>query len=152
MNAKKKALFVCSGGGHLVELLEVKDAFNSMEKHLAIYAKNRIVDDGVFDAVYPVALPLSVPGLFRLFVDAFTVLRQVKPAVIVSSGSEITIPFFYIGKLFGARLIYIESCTQVTSPSITGRIVNPVTDLFLVQWEQIAGKYLKKARYAGSLL
>ena len=31
-----------------------------------------------------------------------------KPDLIISSGAAVAVPFFYLGKLMGAKLIYIE--------------------------------------------
>jgi len=80
------------------------------------------------------------------------VLRREKPRLIVSTGSEIAIPAFYLAKLLRIKTIFIESWTRVIRPTGTGRIVYPVSDLFLVQWEALLAKYGKKARYEGGVL
>ena len=96
------------------------------------------------------------PNPVVLLVDLIKILFILiaeRPAVLISTGAEIAIPFFYLAKcLFGSKLIYIESCAQVSNPSLTGRIVYPITDLFLVQWPQLLHKYGGKARYAGNLI
>ena len=80
------------------------------------------------------------------------VLLKEKPKLIVSTGSEIAIPAFYLARLLGIKTIFIETWTRVIQPSGTGRLVYPVSDIFLVQWERLLGKYGKKAKYEGAIV
>ncbi|AFV24615.1 capsular polysaccharide biosynthesis protein [Methanolobus psychrophilus R15] len=82
----------------------------------------------------------------------FKILLKEKPNIIISTGSEIAIPVFYMGKLLGIRTMFIESLCRVKEPSLSGRIVYPVSDVFLVQWEQLLSKFGKKAQYWGNVL
>jgi UDP-N-acetylglucosamine:LPS N-acetylglucosamine transferase len=88
----------------------------------------------------------------QAFMSTVIILLREKPKLIVSTGSEIAIPAFYLAKLFGAKTIFIESVTRVIQPTGTGKIVYPVADVFLVQWERLLSKYGKKARYEGAIL
>lgn len=148
----KKAMFVCSGGGHLIELLEIREAFDGIRKILVIYQGNSDMDPSLFDVRYVVAPPHGILNMLKLMLATVRLLLKERPDFLVSSGSEITIPFFFLGKLLGVKLIYLEGVAQVYSPSLTGRIVNPVVDLFLVQWKTLQDKYLRKARYRGGLI
>ena len=80
------------------------------------------------------------------------ILLKEKPDIIISTGSEIAIPVFYIGKLLGIKTMFIESLCRVKEPSLTGKIVYPVSDVFLVQWEQLLCRFGKKAQYWGNVL
>ena len=86
------------------------------------------------------------------FIPTFRILLKEKPKLIVSTGSEIAIPAFYLAKLFRIKTIFIESWTRVIQPTGTGRIVYPVSDVFLVQWERLLIKYGKKAKYEGAII
>ena len=55
--------------------------------------------------------------------------------MIISSGTAVAVPFFYIGKLFGAKTVYIEVFDRIDKPTVTGKLVYPVTDKFIVQWK-----------------
>ena len=83
---------------------------------------------------------------------AFRILLREKPDLVVSTGSEIAIPFFYIARLLRVRTLFIESWTRVIEPSGTGRLVYPASDVFLVQWPALLDKYGRKARYEGGIL
>lgn len=81
---------------------------------------------------------------------AFRVLFKERPDVIISSGACVAVPFFYIGKLLGAKLIYIEVFDRTDKSTITGRLVYPITDKFIVQWDEMKKVY-PKAINLGSL-
>jgi UDP-N-acetylglucosamine:LPS N-acetylglucosamine transferase len=81
---------------------------------------------------------------------AWRVVRRRRPDAILSTGAALAVPFFLIGKLHGARLIYVESLTRIERLSLTGRLVYPLADAFFVQWPEAAQG--KRARFAGRLL
>ena len=81
---------------------------------------------------------------------AWRVLRKEKPDLIISSGAAVAVPFFYLGKIFGAKTIYIEVFDRIDKPTVTGKLVYPVTDKFVVQWEEMKQVY-KKAVNLGSI-
>jgi UDP-N-acetylglucosamine:LPS N-acetylglucosamine transferase len=70
-------------------------------------------------------------------------LRKERPDIIISSGAAVAVPFFYIGKLFGAKLVYIEVIDRIDKPTITGKMVYPIVDKFVVQWEEMKKVYPK---------
>lgn len=88
----------------------------------------------------------------QTFFAMFKIICEEKPRLIVSTGSEIAIPAFYLAKLFRIKTIFIETWTRILEPSGTGRIVYPVADVFLVQWEQLLAKYGSKAKYEGAII
>ena len=62
--------------------------------------------------------------------------RNERPDVIVSDGAGVAVPFFWLGRFFGCRTVYLEVYDRVDSATMTARLVRPVTDLFLVQWPE----------------
>jgi len=146
---------ICSGGGHLTELLEV--VYNLKKYKLVLvtyYGKNNILPNNIFSVHYSVTYYKT--NFLKFFVDLFQLILKFfreKPEFMISTGGELSIPFFYFGKIFlGSKLIYIECSAKVYTPSITGRLLYPVTNLFLVQWKSLLKKYGKKARYVGGLI
>ena len=84
---------------------------------------------------------------------ALRILLKERPKVVISTGGgEIAIPFCYIGKLLGAKVIFIETLARVTTRSAAGKLIYPLADLFLVQWETLLKRYGKKAQYWGSVI
>lgn len=70
-------------------------------------------------------------------------MREEKPDLIISSGAAVAVPFFYVGKLMGAKLVYIEIIDRLDKPTMTGKMVYPIVDAFIVQWEEMKKVYPK---------
>jgi UDP-N-acetylglucosamine:LPS N-acetylglucosamine transferase len=158
-----KICLECGIGGHLKEILGIMEAFEKHEVFFVTYkgettrdlgetAKTyylrngpKLTDNALLDAF--ILLLYSV----RVILPFTKILCREKPRVIVTTGGDATVPICYIGKLFGVKIIYIESLARVKEPSGIGRLVYPVADLFLVQWEDLLKKY-KKAEYRGKVI
>jgi UDP-N-acetylglucosamine:LPS N-acetylglucosamine transferase len=93
----------------------------------------------------------SLRNLVRNAWLAVRVLRRERPRLIVSSGAGVAVPFFYLGKLFGARTIFIEVVDRIDRPTLTGRLVRPVTDQYVVEWPEQEAFY-PRAQLIGRLL
>jgi beta-1,4-N-acetylglucosaminyltransferase len=156
----KKIAVICSSGGHLVQSLMCLDAFAQNNVFLVTYNSPTLVkfSDPRASAVYFVRYfgDSYLRVIASLFVSIFTFIRillKERPDILFSTGSEIAIPPFFLGKLlFGTRLIYLESLTRVTTVSGTGKLLYPIVDLFLVQSKELLKHLGKKAVYEGSLL
>ena len=70
--------------------------------------------------------------------------------LIISCGAAVAVPFFYIGKMMGAKLVYIEVFDRIDKPTMTGKMVYPIVDKFVVQWEE-QKKVYPKAVNLGSI-
>ena len=148
-----KICIVCAYGGHLTEALYLLDAFREHQVFFITYrseGSNNLPAKYLFDAPRMKLLHLAfkvasyLPALFKI-------IRRERPDVIVSTGGEIAIPVFYFAKFFGIRTIFVETWTRIQFPTITGKIVYHVTDVFLVQWPELLKKYGKRARYIGGI-
>lgn len=88
-------------------------------------------------------------SIFSLFASLVAVASE-KPDIIVSVGKDITVPIFIAGKIFGSKTVFVESMQRVYLPSLTGRIVYRIADLFFVQWPEMKKRF-PRAIYAGRL-
>ena len=131
-------------------MLQLQEAFEGHETFFISYDSRRTRD---LERKYLLRNIGKNPLLmaYALF-PVFRILRKEKPKLIISTGAEIAIPAFYLAKLFRIKTIFIESWTRVLQPTGTGRIVYPVADVFLVQWERLLTKYGKKAKYEGAII
>jgi UDP-N-acetylglucosamine:LPS N-acetylglucosamine transferase len=73
---------------------------------------------------------------------------QTRPRVVITTGAGAVIPFCFIAKIFGAKIIYIESFAKVNTPTITGKIIYRIADRFYIQWIELK-KYYPDAIYKG---
>ena len=89
-------------------------------------------------------------NMFPTTIQAYKILRKVRPKAIISAGPSMAIPLFWLAKMMRIKTIFIESWVRVHHKSQTGKLVYPVSDIFFVQWESMKKVY-PKAVYAGRL-
>ena len=75
---------------------------------------------------------------------------KLRPKVIVTTGTHTAGPMCYLGKIFGSKIIYIETYANRNKKTATGRLIYLIADLFIVQWEEMLKLY-PKAVYGGSI-
>lgn len=140
-----KVCLVGSSGGHLTHLYMLKPFWNDKDRFWVTFdkedARSLLKDERMYFCYYPTNRNLK--NLIRNMYVAWHVLRKERPDLIISSGAAVAVPFFWLGKLFRAKTIYIEVFDRIDKPTMTGKLVYPVTDRFIVQWEEMKQVYLK---------
>lgn len=140
-----KICLVGSSGGHLAHLNMLKPFWKDQERFWVTFdkedARSILKDEKMYSCHFPTNRNLK--NLIKNTFLAIKVLKTEKPNVIISSGAAVAVPFFYIGKLFGAKTVYIEVFDRIDKPTVTGKLVYPVTDKFIVQWEEMKKVYPK---------
>ena len=150
MEGEKKIGLICSAGGHFTEMLQLQEAFKGHRLFVITYREKATLNQ---KNTYYLKTWRSPTGFIVGLIKIFNIFLKERPDILFSTGSEIAVPPFYLGKfLFRTKLIYLECSAQVYRPSLTGRCVYPITDLFLVQWESLLKKYGPKAKYVGGLI
>lgn len=152
--SKKKILFVASSGGHWEELICLKEiAVN----HNSIFVTEKVDQEknAEFDKMYLFTQINRKEKLFPfhflwVVIRAFLIIIYEKPDVIITTGALISYPFCLIAKLARKKVIFIESFARVSDASLTGKLVSPYADLFIVQWETMLEVY-PKAVYTGGI-
>jgi UDP-N-acetylglucosamine:LPS N-acetylglucosamine transferase len=147
-----KVCLACSAGGHLTELLQIREAWEGYETFLITFRRE---DTRNFqgERIYYVTDPKRNPLLLlRNLLEVFRILRKERPHVILTTGAGVVVPLCYLGKLLGAKVIYIESLARIDSRSLTGVFLYPISDLFFVQWRDLLGQYGGKAVYGGTVV
>lgn len=146
-----KVCLVGSSGGHLTHLYLMKPFWQDKDRFWVTFDKedSRSILDG--EKKYFCYFPTNrnLKNLVRNTWLAFKVLKKEKPDVIISSGAAVAVPFFYLGKLLGSKTVYIEVFDRIDSSTLTGKLVYPVTDKFIVQWEDMKKVYPKAINLGG---
>jgi UDP-N-acetylglucosamine:LPS N-acetylglucosamine transferase len=93
----------------------------------------------------------NVANLLRNLALAWSLIGRLRPAVVLTTGAGIAVPFAWIGRLRGAKVVYVESLTRIDEPSLSCRLIRPVAARTYVQWPELARR-LENARYLGSVL
>ncbi len=148
-----KVALVGSSGGHLSHLLALDTWWRNHDRFWVTFEKEDATSVLAGERTYWCHFPTNrnVPNLLRNTALAWRVLREERPDVVVSSGAAVAIPFFYLAKAMGIRTVYLEVFDRVFGPTLTGRVVYPVTDRFLVQWDE-QKRFYRKAEYVGQVL
>jgi len=148
-----KICLVCSSGGHLLQLHVLKDWWRNHARFWVTFQKEDALSFLTGETAYWAYFPTnrSIKNLIRNAFLALKILLKERPDLIVSTGAGVAIPFFYLGKLLGAKLIFIEVYDRIDSPTLTGKLVYPVTDFFALQWEE-QKRFYPKGKVLGQLL
>lgn len=153
----KKVIFVSSSGGHLAELMCLEKLFNEYE-YLIVTEETKSTKN--LKQKYNVEF-LKYGSKYYFFKYIFVVIinvirclkiiKKFKPDTVISTGAHTGGIMCYIAKMFGARIIYIESLAKSKALSVTGKNMYKIADLFYVQWEELQKKY-PKSKYLGRLM
>lgn len=147
-----KVCMVGSSGGHLTHLYMLKPFWEDKERFWVTFdkedARSILEGERLIPCYYPTNR--SLKALIKNTKLAWKVLRKEKPDLIISSGAAVAVPFFWLGKMMGCKTIYIEVFDRIDKPTVTGKLVYPVTDRFIVEWEEMKKVY-KKAINLGSI-
>ncbi|HGL1317342.1 TPA: PssD/Cps14F family polysaccharide biosynthesis glycosyltransferase [Streptococcus pneumoniae] len=146
-----KICLVGSSGGHLTHLYLLKPFWKDKERFWVTFdkadARNVLSEEVVYPCYYPTNR--NIKNLIKNTFLAYKILKKERPDLIISSGAAIAVPFFYIGKLFGSKTVYIEVFDRIDASTLTGKLVYPVTDRFIVQWEEMKKVYPKAINLGG---
>ena len=146
---KKKVLFISSTGGHLVEMMQLKDLFNKYDYHiitektksnLSMKTKYKKKIDFLVYGTKDHMLTYPFKLLYNCFKSLFLYFK-IHPDYIITTGAHTAGPMCCIGKILGSRIIFIESFANLSTKTITGRLLYPISDKFIVQWESMKELY-----------
>jgi UDP-N-acetylglucosamine:LPS N-acetylglucosamine transferase len=148
-----KIAMICSSGGHLLLLHLLKDFWSRYDRFWVTFKKEDAISLLENERVYWAYFPTNrnILNLIRNTWIAIKVLFKEKPDIIVSSGAGVAIPFFLLGKLMGKKRVFIEAYERLDNPSLTGRLVYPLSDIFILHWEE-QKKFYPKGVILGELL
>ena len=151
---KKKICFIASSGGHLEQILMMKEIMNKYNSYLITEKTNyKIFSDSLKTYHVPQVNRRELLTIFYLLynlVKSVQIYLVERPDVIISTGALATIPTCLVGKLFRSKIIFIESYAKVNSPTLTGRLLYKFSDQFYVQWEDML-KIYPNAIYKGGV-
>lgn len=152
---KIKICIACSAGGHFSEALKATGNVKH-DKYYVTFYNTSLTGIAENNRVYFITHPRHCTLILRILlvlknaIESVWILLKERPDLIISTGSDVAVATCIIGKLIGKKLIYIESGGYVTSRSLSGRLVYPFADLFIVQWKPALQNF-PKARYGGPL-
>lgn len=151
---KKNVLLIASAGGHMYQLKKLYEELDCNQNYCWIstkfeFSSSVIKNENIYFVEGPTNRNLMV--LLKNMIFAIKIMIKEKPDLLISTGAGIAVPFFIIGKIFGKKMVFIESFSRITSPSLTARILYYITNDFFVQWPAL-NEVFPRAIYKGKLL
>ncbi len=161
-----RILVVLGEGGHTRQMLQLLDQLGADYEYHYLLAAGDTLSEKQIRLPGPVhrierprskvegrtdSWPRSAWQTLRSLTQLWPLLRRIRPQAILANGPSVAVPAAFLGKLIGARVIWLETASRVYSLSASARLVYPIADLFIVQWPQLRQRY-PKAVYAGRLL
>lgn len=145
----KRVLFISSTGGHLSEMMQLKELFSKYDYYIITEKTKSTLE---FKDKYKNRVSYLVYGTkdhllsypFKLLYNCFKSLFlyfKVHPDYIITTGAHTAGPMCCIGKIFGSRVIYIETFANIRTKTVTGRLLYPISDKFIVQWDSMKNLY-----------
>ena len=151
----KRVLFISSTGGHLNELLQLKSTMKKHDSYLITEKTKSTIDlkNEFKNKIYYMKYG-SKSQLSYIYIYPYNCLKtiyyffKIRPSVIVTTGAHTSVFMCYLAKLFRKKVIYIETFANIHSKSMSGKLVYPIADVFIVQWKSMLDIY-PKAVYGG---
>lgn len=152
----KKVLFISSTGGHLSELLQLKPLFGKYDYHIVTEKTDSTISlkkeygDRISYLIYGTKHHMF-SYVWKTPVNIFRSLYlffRIRPNVVVTTGAHTAVWMCYIAKVFRKKVIYIETLANIKRKTLSGKLVYPICDKFIVQWESMKELY-PKAIYGG---
>ncbi len=150
--SRVRVLCVGSSGGHLAQLLQLRAWWERCDRMWVTSpgadVQTKLAGEVVLHGHYPTTR--NVPNALRNLRLARRVLQDYRPDVVISTGAGIAFPFFLVAKLLGIVTVYLEVYDRIDLATMTGRLCYPLSDLFLLQWEEQRAHY-PRGVYVGSV-
>lgn len=148
---RPRGFLVASSGGHLLQLVHLSAGLPDLSWRWIAFdtpdARHLLTERDVSYAHHPTNR--NIRNLLRNLRLAWRLVRRERPRVVISTGAGVAVPFLWAARIYGARVIYVESFARTSGLSLTGRLVRPVVHRLFVQWPEAAGD--RKAEFVGSI-
>ena len=145
-------LLVCSTGGHLLQLVALRDSWQRFARAWVTFDKSDARSLLEAERVYYAHGPTNrnLKNMLRNLLVAWRVVAEVRPKVVVTTGAGVAVPFAWVARLRGAKVVYVESMARIEGPSLTYRLIAPIASRRYVQWPELAER-CPRARFAGNV-
>lgn len=162
-------MFACNQGGHFSQMMALKDLFGKYDTVLVTDNERASKDMSALKEIGRIeymlvmaegrkrqksghASRINATFLYiKSYFECLKIWRKYRPKVIISTGSNIAVPLFWVGKMHGSKLIFVETRAKVYARSLSGILVRKIADHIFVQWPEMLELY-PEAEYCGTLV
>jgi exopolysaccharide biosynthesis glucuronosyltransferase PssD len=136
---RPRLLALGSGGGHWVELLRVRPAFEGFEvAYVTMFESHSNAVPGCRLHVIPDASRFDLWGFVPVCYRMLAILLRERPDALVTTGSAPMLLFLLFGRLMGARTLWIDSIANSERMSSSGRLAKKFAHKVVSQWPEVA--------------
>jgi len=152
----KKKLRIClaaSAGGHLSQLLRLSHSWKDYEVFwvtTTTVVAEKLCKSGKVYAVGESNREHLI-RVIKSLIRCIKIIIKERPDVVVSTGAAVGCITCFLGKILGAKVVWMDSITNVEQISLSGKMVRYIADLFLVQWPALADRYWK-VEFVGTVI
>jgi hypothetical protein len=138
----RRVLLVASAGGHWVQLVRLAPAFSGMDAQFVTTLVGASAPVGSRPvAVIPDASRSKPQRFLMLAVRLIGLMLRFRPHAVVTTGAAPGLVALGIGRLFGARTVWIDSIANAEKLSLSGRLAGRFCSLWLTQWSELRERY-----------
>lgn len=139
MDRPPRLLAAASGGGHWIELLRLKRAFEGWDvAYVSMFDNYVSAVPGARYYTVPDASRFHKLAFFKVALKALRIILKERPNAIVTTGSAPMLWFLLFGRLIGAKSLWIDSIAQAEEMSSSGRIAKRLASVAVAQWPEVA--------------
>ncbi len=144
-------LLTCSAGGHLTEMRQLESFYGKQPHSFVTFERPDTISLAEKETVYFIPRPARNPvTTIRAFFRALSIVDEVKPRMVVSTGADVTVPVCLAAKLRGVPVVFIESYCRPYTASWSGKIISLFADRVFYQWPELK-KYYPSGIHTGSI-
>src|SRR5581483_983917 len=133
--ARPRLLALASGGGHWVQLQRLRPAFAEFETaYVSMFPSYAEQVAGSRYYVVPDASRFDLKSFLPVVLKAIGILLRERPRAIVTTGSAPMLAFILLGRLMGARTLWIDSIANSERMSSSGRLAKKLAHRAVSQW------------------
>jgi len=150
---KQKICLAASAGGHMSQLLRICESWKGYETFCVTTVDVAREELRKYGHVYFVGEcnhkhPIRI---VKVLLNCIRIISKEKFNVVISSGAAVGCLMSFLGKMKGAKVIWLDSIANVERLSLSGRLVRPIADLCLVQWPELTDRY-SGVEYVGTVI
>jgi UDP-N-acetylglucosamine:LPS N-acetylglucosamine transferase len=133
-----KILAVSSIGGHWIQLLRLMPAFEGADVEFVTTKQSfsTTVEGNKFHSI-PDGSRWNKYGLVKCFFSIVSIVKNVKPNVIITTGAAPGLMAIFVGRLFGVKTIWVDSIANCEQISMSGKIAVKIAHIFYTQWQHL---------------
>jgi UDP-N-acetylglucosamine:LPS N-acetylglucosamine transferase len=136
---RKRLLALASGGGHWIELLRLRPAFDGWDvAYVSMFENYTSAIPGARYYTVPDAHRFDKLAFVKVMAKALPIMLRERPHVIVTTGSAPMLAFLVLARLMGTRTLWIDSIAQAEEMSSSGKLAKRLATKAVTQWPEVA--------------